>query len=131
MLPAPNAEVERLAAGSYVSLTTFKKDGTGVATPVWVSADGDRLFVWTEDGSGKVKRIRNGGRVLLAPCDSRGGLQGTQIDGTARIVDDAPGLAAIQALHTRKYGVQFRAIGVFTAIFRRGSRRVGIEITVP
>ena len=37
------AEVERLATSTYVSLTTFKKAGTAVATPVWVSSDGDRL----------------------------------------------------------------------------------------
>jgi PPOX class probable F420-dependent enzyme len=131
MVAAANGEIERLAAGSYVSLTTFKKDGTGVATPVWVSRDGVRLVVWTEATSGKVKRIRNGGRVLLAPCDARGGLQGTQIEGTARIVEDESGLATIQGLLKKKYGLQFRAMTTFAAVFRRGGTRAGIEITVP
>jgi PPOX class probable F420-dependent enzyme len=132
MVAAPNAEVERLASGSYVSLTTFKKDGTGVATAVWVSHDTSRLFVWTEAGSGKVKRIRNGARVLLAPCDSRGGLQGTQIEGTAHIVEDPAQVALIQSLHKKKYGLQFRMFEAFAAVFRRSSGgHVGVEITVP
>jgi uncharacterized protein len=131
MVAAPNAEVERLAAGSYLSLTTFKKDGTGVATAVWVSSDDDQLFVWTETTSGKVKRIRNGSRVLLAPCDSRGGLQGTPVEGTARVVEDPAELGTIEALHKKKYGLQFRLIGAFASVFRRGGGgHVGIAITV-
>lgn len=128
---APNAEVERLAAGHYVSLTTYKKDGTAVATPVWVSYDGEHLLVWTEADSGKVKRIRNGARVLLAPCDSRGRLQGTAVEGTARVVDDPAAIDAIAALHKKKYGIQFRVFDTFAAVFRRGRRHAGIEISVP
>jgi PPOX class probable F420-dependent enzyme len=127
-----NAEVDRLASGSYVSLTTFKKDGSGVATPVWVSRDGDRLCVWTEAESGKVKRIRNGARVLVAPCDARGGLQGTQVEGTATVVDAPEEIARIAGLHKSKYGVQFRFFDVFSKIFRRTSGgHVVIAITVP
>ena len=52
-----NAEIERLSAATYVALTTFRKDGTPVATPVWVSGDGDHLYVWKEAASGKAKRV--------------------------------------------------------------------------
>lgn len=127
-----NPEVERLGAGTYVSLATYRKDGTTVATPVWLSSDGEKLYVWTEARSGKVKRLRNDARVLLAPCDSRGALQGTAVEGTAYVVDDASGVAAIESLHKAKYKLQFSLFGAFGRVFRRNSGgHVGIEITVP
>ncbi len=126
-----DAEIERLAAGAYVSLTTFRRDGTPVATPVWASRSGDRLYVWTESGSGKVKRLRANDRVLLAPCDARGGLQGAQVEGTAVLLEGDDGVDRVRRLHRAKYGLQFRVFDAFASVFRRGSSRVGIEISVP
>ncbi|MEU6182867.1 PPOX class F420-dependent oxidoreductase [Streptomyces coeruleorubidus] len=70
--PLPGGSVERLAACRYVLLTTFRRDGRAVPTPVWVMRDGDCLAVWSVADAGKVKRIRNSGRVTVAPCDWRG-----------------------------------------------------------
>jgi PPOX class probable F420-dependent enzyme len=131
MSAATDAEIERLGAGAYVSLTTFRRDGTPVATPVWASRDGDRLYVWTEAGAGKVKRLRGNPRVLLAPCDARGRLQGTQVEGTAVLLDGAAGVERVRRLHRAKYGLQFRAFDLFASVFRRGHGHVGIEISVP
>ena len=69
-------DVEKLARGRYLSLTTFRRDGTPVATPVWVARQGDELVVYTARSSGKVKRLRNNNRVLLAPCNMRGRVNG-------------------------------------------------------
>lgn len=124
------AEVERLAASTYVSLTTFKKAGTAVATPVWVSSDGDRLYVWTQGDSGKVKRIRNDGHVLVAPSDQRGAVQGTAVSGTARVLDAPDELARVESLHRAKYGVQFRLFELGAKVARRNRSRVGIEIAL-
>jgi PPOX class probable F420-dependent enzyme len=126
-----NAEVQRLGAASYLSLTTFRKDGTPVATPVWVSVDGDRLYVWTETDAGKIKRLRNNGAVLLAPCDSRGGLQGAQVEGTAVVTDDPAVVEKLRGLHRAKYGLQFRLFDGFASVFRRARGHVAIEISVP
>jgi len=131
MAASSHAEVERLGSGSYVSLTTFRRDGTAVATPVWVSRDGDHLFVWTEATSGKVKRIRNGARVLLAPCDSRGGLQGSQVEGSARVLDDAADIAHVERLHRAKYGLQYRVFDLFAQVFRRNrGGHVALELSL-
>ncbi len=73
---------------SYVNLATFRKNGNEVRTPVWIAPDGDRLLVYTNATSGKVKRIRNKGRVRLAPCDMRGKLRGDWLDASARMLDD-------------------------------------------
>lgn len=123
------AETKRLAAGPYVSLVTYKKDGTAVATPVWASSDGVRLYVWTTANAGKVKRVRNRGHVRVAPCDARGTLQGEPVDASARVVDSPEDIARITALHRAKYGLTYRLFMVAGLVLRRGPY-VGIEITV-
>jgi PPOX class probable F420-dependent enzyme len=126
-----NAEIERLAAGSYVALTTYRKDGRAVPTPVWVSSDGHKLFVLTEADSGKVKRIRNRGHVMVAPCDMRGAPQGAAVDASARILDAPADVALVQKLHKAKYKSQFSLLGLLGRVFRRnGAGRVGIELTI-
>jgi PPOX class probable F420-dependent enzyme len=124
------AETQRLASGSYISLTTYKKDGTAVATPVWVATDGSRLYVWTDGTAGKVKRIRNRGHVRIAPCDARGALQGEPVDASARVLDAPEDVAKVERLLADKYGVQFKLFRTAGKLARRHSGRVGLEITV-
>lgn len=79
----------RVMKDSYVSLTTYKKDGTPVATPVWFVIDDNRdLYIRTLSDAWKVKRIRNNPHVTLTPCTVRGKLipGATTIEGTARIL---------------------------------------------
>ena len=54
-----------LADEHFVSLTTFRKTGERVPTPVGIARDGEALLVTTPDGTGKVKRIRNNPRLEL------------------------------------------------------------------
>ena len=77
--------LEDLSAGRYVSLTTFRKDGTGRPTAVWVMRDGDQLLVWSAADAWKVKRVRRDPRVLVAPCDVRGRVTGQPVEGAARV----------------------------------------------
>src|SRR6056297_1070853 len=122
------AEVERLARGKYMSLTTYKKDGTPVATPVWVARDGDELVVITDAGSGKAKRIRNDGHVDVAPCDVRGRITGGSVSGHARLMDST-GTTYIEGQIKRKYGAQYTAIGLMEKLRRReAGGSVGIRI---
>lgn len=124
------AETQRLAASAYLALTTYRTDGTAVATPVWASTDGTRLYVWTQADSGKVKRVRNRGHVQVAPCDARGALQGAPVDASAQVVDAPEDLARIEGLHKAKYGVQFTLFRLAGKVFRRGRPYAGLEITV-
>ena len=48
----------------YVNLATFRRNGSEVRTPVWVAPDGERLVVWTNVNSFKVKRLRRDGRAM-------------------------------------------------------------------
>ncbi|MFF9051829.1 PPOX class F420-dependent oxidoreductase [Streptomyces erythrochromogenes] len=115
--------LQELGSARYVSLTTFRKDGTPVATPVWAVADGGELYVWTRSDSWKVKRIRNDGRVTVAACDVRGRTEeGTPvIEGQARLLDEE-GLRRVRKLMSRKYTWQFWAVDVPAALVRRGKR---------
>ncbi|MBB2946596.1 hypothetical protein FB565_006364 [Actinoplanes lutulentus] len=77
---------EELRAAKYVLLTTFRRDGSAVSTPVWIlPAPGDELAIWTGEDTGKIKRIRRDNRVTLAPCTVRGRVLGETVEATARI----------------------------------------------
>ncbi|MFI8388722.1 PPOX class F420-dependent oxidoreductase [Streptomyces sp. NPDC085540] len=116
-------DLEELGRARYVSLTTFRKDGTPVPTPVWAVADGGELYVWTRSDSWKVKRIRNNGRVTVTACDMRGRVEeGAQPrEGEARLLDEA-GLRRVRKLMSRKYTWQFWVVDVPAALARRGKR---------
>ncbi|GGQ21948.1 MULTISPECIES: PPOX class F420-dependent oxidoreductase [Streptomyces] len=115
--------LQELGSARYVSLTTFRKDGTPVATPVWAVADGGELYVWTRSDSWKVKRIRNDGRVTLAACDVRGRVEegASVVEGRARLLDEE-GLRRVRRLMSRKYTWQFWVVDVPAALARRGKR---------
>ena len=81
-----------LQGQKYVSLTSFRKNGVRVATPVWFGEDEDKIYVMTRSDSGKYKRIRNNPHVLVAPCTMRGKITGPTFAATARILPPADGL---------------------------------------
>ncbi|MFI9101162.1 PPOX class F420-dependent oxidoreductase [Streptomyces fildesensis] len=122
---------DELARSPYVSLTTYRRSGDAVATPVWSVRDGDELLVWTKSDTGKVKRIRNSGRVTVTPCDARGrSADGAPTaEGTARLLDAAQ-LDRVRKAMAGKYGLRFRVLDVGGALLRLGKRpHVGIAVT--
>lgn len=129
--------------GKYMLLTTFKRDGTPVATPVWVSDLGveggeQRIGFWTSSGSGKAKRLAHTSQVTVQPCDGRGKVtDGTEpVDATAVVVDGAE-LDEIRSKIVAKYGFMTKvtkAVGQLIGIIKRnripyGDR--GVVVTVP
>ena len=58
--------------GKYLSLTTYRRDGTPVSTPVWFVEEDGRLFVTTAADSYKAKRLRRNPAAMVAPCTARG-----------------------------------------------------------
>ena len=120
----------QLGDEAYVNLISFRKNGDEVRTPVWIAPDGERLVVYTNAKSGKVKRIRNGGRVRLAACGVRGALKGDWVEGRARMLDDpAERDRALDAV-VRKYGWRMR-IALFSGrLTGRHADRSAIEIVL-
>jgi PPOX class probable F420-dependent enzyme len=86
----------------YISLTTFRKSGETVATPVWFGEDGDELYVMTRSDMGKTKRIRNNPQVRVAPCTVRGKVTGPEVAAFARILPREQHARARQTIN-RKY----------------------------
>lgn len=121
--------LDRLGAGKYLLVTSYRKDGTPVATPVWVVRDEDTLGVWTTADSWKVKRIRRRGDVLVGPCDLRGRPTGDQVPATAEICDPAT-TARYRALIARKYGVTGRLTLLGSRLRRGLDGTVGIRVTL-
>ena len=112
------ATLEQLGAEKYVLLTTFRRDGRAVPTPLWVVPDGAGVGFWTVADSGKVKRIRNSGRVTLAPCDVRGNVKGEAVEAQARLGDAADRQRVGEAVK-RKYGLMGR-LTMLGSKLRRG-----------
>ncbi|HUF93417.1 MAG TPA: PPOX class F420-dependent oxidoreductase [Candidatus Limnocylindria bacterium] len=112
----------------YVSLATFRRDGTQVKTPVWFAVLDGKLYVVTAGEAGKVKRLRRSPRALVAASDARGGVRGGWQDATARIVTDR---ATTERAHTAlvaKYGWQARLLDLLSRLAGRIRRRAWIEI---
>ena len=86
----------------YVSLTTFRKNGVGVATPVWFGEEDGKLYVMTRGDMGKSKRIRNNPQVRVAPCTIRGAVTGPEFAAKARILPPEDHAHARQTIN-RKY----------------------------
>ena len=115
--------VGTLAGEKYISLTTFKRDGTAVATPVWVvSDDGRRLLVWTGPDTWKVKRLRRDPRVVVAASDYRGRTRGESVEGVGRLLDIPQG-SLVEPLLDGKYGLMRRLLGVFNGLVRVVTRK--------
>lgn len=75
----------------YVVLTTFRRNGTAVPTPIWFAIHEGRLYGYSDGEAGKVKRIRATGRVEVAPCTVRGKVTGPAVPGMAVIIDEERG----------------------------------------
>lgn len=113
-------ETTALADHRYLSLTTVRRDGTAVSTPVWCAGKDGHVLVVTEATSWKVKRIRRDPHVRVAPCSARGTVRGSSTDADASIVDDS---IEVESLLGEKYGWQWTAYNVLVALGRRVRRR--------
>lgn len=114
-------ELLALADHNYVSLSTFRKSGDPVPTAVWVARDGDALIVTTAEDSGKVKRLRNNSRVLLAPASFSGKVapDAARIEGTATIESLTP---ALTQRFEAKYKFMYRIFGWFERLGKSGAK---------
>lgn len=104
-----------LARGRYISLTTYRRDGRAVATPVWFAVDGRRVLVWTDMASGKAKRVRLNGHATVAPSDARGKITGASFDMRARMLP-ADEFDASNRILRRKYRVLKPLVDAWTGV---------------
>jgi PPOX class probable F420-dependent enzyme len=127
-----DAALASIADERFVSLTTFRKSGEGVSTPVWIARDGDALIVTTPDGTGKVKRLRNSGRVELRPSDRMGKVAAGApvVSGVAEIVDTDQARATQARIFLSKYRFEYRLFMFIERLGKKGQKkRVCLRIT--
>jgi uncharacterized protein len=111
----------------YMNLTTYRRSGVPVTTPVWFAEEGERLYVYTQANAGKVKRIRHSSNVEVGPCDRVGRPLGPSQVASARLLDPNDGKRADRLL-TRKYGWLKRLISLVAKV--RGSAPAYLEIRI-
>lgn len=123
--------LQDFARSEYVSLTTYRKNGTPVATPVWAAVEGDVLYIWTRSDSWKVKRLRNNSKVTVTVCDVRGRVAdgAPSAEGTAKLLDEDGTRAARKRL-AHKYTWKFWIVDWPAMVARLGKRpHTGIAVT--
>ena len=113
----------RMFPGKYVSLTSFKRDGTGIATPVWFVIDGGRLLVLTPSESLKVKRIRRNPEITVALCSASGRVRGEPVRARAELLPESE-RHRIEQLMKHKYRTDWvLVLPVYRAVQRLRGRR--------
>ncbi len=127
---APSSGVAGIP-GDYLSITSYRRDGTPVATPVWFVTEGDHLLVTTDGRSGKAKRIRRNAIVTVRACSARGKPRGAPVVGRARILPAAE-VEHAKELIARKYRVALLFIRPIRAIQRlfKPALREQIEVVL-
>jgi uncharacterized protein len=122
---AAAAELDARLSGKYLSLTSFKRDGTGVATPVWFVVDNGRVLVKTGPQSFKAKRIRRNPAVMIAPCTASGRLRGEPVPARADVLPDSE-VEHAERLMARKYRIdRVLVLPIYRAVQRLRGAPVG------
>jgi PPOX class probable F420-dependent enzyme len=122
-----------LADEKYIALTTFRRNGDPVSTPVWVVPVSDgRIGFWTAMGTGKTKRLGNDPRAAVQPCDVRGRTKpGTAaVTGTAEMVQSGRLFDEVQARVREKYGLMTRITGLLARLGPLGRKGLTYADTV-
>ena len=116
----------------YINLSTRKKDGTFVNTPVWfVQEDNKNIFyVFSAGEAGKVKRIKNISLVKVAICNVRGDLRGDWIEAKAELVDKEESIRLAYSHFQRKYGLTIKVFDFFSKLFGKYKKRQVIKFNL-
>ena len=116
---AQAAELQALFPGRYLSITSFKRDGTGVATPVWFASDGGRLFALTDLHSAKIRRVHRNPHVLVASCRVDGKLRCEPLAARAVVLTETADLEHVQQLLLARYRISYRVVMLLYRLGRR------------
>ena len=119
------ADLNALFPGRYLSITSFKRDGTGVATPVWFVSDGKRLFAFTDLHSWKIKRIHGNPRVTVASCWPWGKLRREPAPARAEVLTATADLEHVRQLLLSHYSISYRVVMLCYRIGRRVRGNLG------
>ena len=124
-MPTSAAALAALADERFVSLTTYRRSGVAVSTPVWIARDGEDLIVTTPKESGKVKRLRNDSRVQLRTCSRTGSVKdgAVAVDAHAAIADDDGSRALLTQVFGGKYRTEYRVFMFIERLGKAGAKQ--------
>lgn len=114
----------------YVSLSTYRRNGIEVATPVWIAESGGRYYLFSEGRAGKVKRLRLNKKARMASCDFRGKIRGNWLEARGRVVTDARTVETAYKALRCKYGWQMMVGDFFSKLSGRYDKRAIVELEV-
>jgi len=112
-------DLEALFPGRFLSVTTFKRSGDAVSTPMWAASDDHRLYAFTDLHSAKVRRISRNPQVLVAPCRPNGNLRGQQKAGRAEVLTATDELEYVRRLLLDRHKFSYRLVMLFYRVGRR------------
>jgi hypothetical protein len=110
-----------------ILLTTYKRDGTAVGTPVSIAFDGDRAFFRSYDKAWKTKRLRRDPRVRVAPSTVRGKPTGPAIQARATLLDGEQARVAARALARRHRVLQAVLVPTMHRVMRYQTMHYELE----
>jgi uncharacterized protein len=120
--------MDEIGNEQYIALQTYKKNGEGVVTPVWVVEIEGKCYIWTDGASWKVKRIRNRSDVLLCASDMRGTPKGEWLEAQAQIIENEVLDEKVRKAMIKKYGAQFHFIHIMQRLIGASSKHVAIAL---
>jgi PPOX class probable F420-dependent enzyme len=121
-------EIAEFEKFRYMNFATFRKSGAEVKTPIWFAVLDGKVYCYTPENAGKVKRLRNSSRARFAPSDVRGNVKGEWRDTNARIVTDRALVDRVFAALRKKYGWQVALLTFAARIAGKLDKRVYIEV---
>jgi len=113
-----SSSIDAIRAAKYISFVSTRKNGTPIATPVWVAPlphIGPNVFGFTIDANaGKAKRLAHTNTVTVQPCDIRGRIvEGSPIvSGTAVVISGAEAETVRDAV-AHKYGFTYTVFSIY------------------
>ena len=116
----------------YVNLSTQKKDGSFINTPVWFAQDGDKndFYIFSAGEAGKVKRIRNFSSVKVAICDARGSSAASDVYKRQELIDEEEFKIRAYKHLNQKYGLTIKVFNFFSKLFGKYKKRQVIKFKI-
>jgi PPOX class probable F420-dependent enzyme len=121
-------DLKQFEKQNYLNIETFRKNGTGVKTPVWFVQEGEKLYIWTESSSGKARRIRNTGKANIVPSKGDGAPVGVWVPAKAWADDAEASIGYLKALMRKKYGFAFSLFAILGKLRRSKYTAIRVEV---
>lgn len=118
----------KLQDASYLSLSTQKKSGAWVETPVWFAQQDDIIYIFSAGDAGKVKRLKNFPAAKIAPCTVNGKIRGDWLNVNPHIINEPAAQELAHRVLVDKYGWQMKLLDFFSGLFKRKQSRAFISI---